>query len=749
VGTATITATSTQDSTKSGNATVTVTLPAPSNLVYPQTMISASVRQAITPDIPTVTGAVSSYSVSPALPTGLSLSTTTGAISGTPTTAVAQTAYTVTATNAGGNTTTIVTITVIQAQNILLELGHANNIQAIRFEGGRVLSADRAGHWVLWNYTSGVLLASGDGTQPNISTDSDLVANPIDMAGQTVVDGVANGLEIRSLSDGHLLSMIAYSGLNILPSTNGAWWKLASDGSYVCIGSKTGLFVYTLAGQIAVSKSGDYSLANSFAAPSQVFVALGPAGQNVIESISTVDGTSIVSPTFSGQFNSWFLDGTRFLTNLSTTVWVYSNTGVQQALVVLPTITNLTGQGNWIWTYDDSTPPGYPLNIYSIGSEAPSLSYSGYADTVAIASGRTIGILPYGTGQVSVIDLSGSNPSQSDYTGPIAYLNTFAASSGSQWIVGNVHGALLDGASLSSTPRYLGQGTAWSIAGASGSVAISTAIGMISVFDPYQSTLTETINFSSGKLALSTDGGVLGASANANDSQYEPDRTLNFYSLPSGNVISSFPYTLGLSPDLFDFTLATSGTTIGQVTGIPSGSAWSFSRTVTAITGGSVIWSDTGLTIGFPSLYVDPILLSPDGTLIAAYTGTSSPQSVTNVFKNGTLVTAVPGVAVGWIDNDRLLVNHYISVDGLLIQYSGCTVYSSNGVSLATPSLPELKSIQTVDSDSVYDSSHNTIYSLTTGQPIWTASFPSSGVGAVSGVYVVYESGHSVVVEAP
>ena len=67
VGTATITATSTQDSTKSGNATVTVTLAAPSNLVYPQTTISASVGQAIAPDTPTVTGTVSSYSASPAL----------------------------------------------------------------------------------------------------------------------------------------------------------------------------------------------------------------------------------------------------------------------------------------------------------------------------------------------------------------------------------------------------------------------------------------------------------------------------------------------------------------------------------------------------------------------------------------------------------------------------------------------------------------------------------------------------------
>jgi len=82
-----------------------------------------------------------------------------------------------------------------------------------------------------------------------------------------------------------------------------------------------------------------------------------------------------------------------------------------------------------------------------------------------------------------------------------------------------------------------------------------------------------------------------------------------------------------------------------------------------------------------------------------------------------------------------------------VIVYAGCAIYSATGVQLSTPALPELQSIQSVNSDSVYDPSHNAIYSLTTGQPIWTASFPGVGVGTVAGPYVVYESGHSVVIE--
>jgi len=71
---------------------------------------------AITPNSPTSTGgAVTAYSVSPTLPAGLSLSTSTGIISGTPTAVTATASYTVTASNSAGYTTATLTITVIVA----------------------------------------------------------------------------------------------------------------------------------------------------------------------------------------------------------------------------------------------------------------------------------------------------------------------------------------------------------------------------------------------------------------------------------------------------------------------------------------------------------------------------------------------------------------------------------------------------------------------------------------------------------
>lgn len=87
---------------------------APSSLSYISPS-SFSVGTAIVNLVPTVTGVVTNYSVSPSLPAGLSLNTSTGVISGTPSTASQQTTYTITATNSGGNTTASLIITVANA----------------------------------------------------------------------------------------------------------------------------------------------------------------------------------------------------------------------------------------------------------------------------------------------------------------------------------------------------------------------------------------------------------------------------------------------------------------------------------------------------------------------------------------------------------------------------------------------------------------------------------------------------------
>jgi hypothetical protein len=90
-----------------------VPMQAPSNLTYtPGTAIYMQ-GTPIPSNSPTSTGgAVTSYSVTPPLPGGLFLSTSTGVISGTAVKATATTIYTVTASNSAGSTTTPLTVTV-------------------------------------------------------------------------------------------------------------------------------------------------------------------------------------------------------------------------------------------------------------------------------------------------------------------------------------------------------------------------------------------------------------------------------------------------------------------------------------------------------------------------------------------------------------------------------------------------------------------------------------------------------------
>ncbi|MFZ1612769.1 MAG: kelch repeat-containing protein [Holophaga sp.] len=86
---------------------------APTNLTYSSNPATYQKDTAIVANTPTHSGGVvETYSVSPALPAGLTLDTKSGVITGTPTVGAATASYTVKATNTAGNTTVSLSITV-------------------------------------------------------------------------------------------------------------------------------------------------------------------------------------------------------------------------------------------------------------------------------------------------------------------------------------------------------------------------------------------------------------------------------------------------------------------------------------------------------------------------------------------------------------------------------------------------------------------------------------------------------------
>ena len=651
-----------------------------------------------------VGGKVVTWTVSPMLPAGLEFDPTSGTISGQATVASAPANFVVTATNSGGQAMGSLTIAV--AGSPLLDLGHSERVSLLRFTNSSVLSQDTANLWILQNYTSGTTLARGS-------------ASFVDLKAGTMVDETSAGLEVRAAASGQLLGTVLAQ-----PS----WWQLASDGSYVIAGSTTALTAWSTSGQLLASLTGDYSKAVAFAAPGAIFVALGPAGQNVIQTLSVTSGSSSTSAAFQGVFNSWFLDGQRFLTTQGSTVWVYSNTAVQQDIASLSTIAGLTGQGNYFWYFDKGQ-----FAVYQIGASAsPALTFSGAQ--IAIPSDSTVALLINGSGgDLWIVDLSSTSPAIAHDSLPFTYLFTYAAMSPTAWLVGNDHGVIFDGASLGTTPRTLTLGAAYNIAGGTGSVSVATASGSIFSFNTSTNALERTINFPSSQLASSSDGTVLAAVQDVIDGQYNSP-LVNVYSLPSGSPISSLP-----SVESPFITLSGSGAILGQLDTAPYNAQACYAQT-TLVTGGNPILCDS---VQGPSR----LELSPDGTLAAVSTALT-PMVTTNIYQNGKLVTTVPGWAVDWLDNGRLLVNNYKPVGQLgFPEYASATIFSPTGANLGNVPLPELHTIQPISSDLVYSPDLNAIVSLTTGAFTWASGNLPTKVGAVGGPEIVFAPGNLVLAQ--
>ena len=125
-----------------------------------------------------------------------------------------------------------------------------------------------------------------------------------------------------------------------------------------------------------------------------------------------------------------------------------------------------------------------------------------------------------------------------------------------------------------------------------------------------------------------------------------------------------------------------------------------------------------------------------------ATAGTDSSTLSTNIIHNGTLATAVSGLAAGWLDNGRVLVNTYLTTP----YPHGVLIYSPTGVALGASPLPVLRSFQPLSSDTIYSPELNSILSVSTGAVIWPISgpIPSMGVGAVAGANVVFAYGPRV-----
>ena len=714
----------------SASLSITVNDVAPSKVSYGSSSITYSATVASSTLTPTaVGGAVVSWSINPALPAGLNFSTTDGSISGTPTTPTASASYVVTAQNSGGPNTVTLTIEVDAAP--LLTLGHQSEVVYAGVTATTVFTVDYTGYWILWDYAKDTPIATGnqgchvnpDGTSPCYPEGA--------LAGSTAVTQMPGGLVFLSASDGHTLGSV---------STAVVWWKLATDGSYIATASPTSMSVWSPSGTLLFSHSGDYTKAAVFTAPGSILVGAGPAGQNVIETIAVPSGTATTGPQFNGTFSSWFTNGGAFVATAGTTALVYSSAGVQQTTFTYTSNAQLGGAGNWAWTCDGVTLTIYPATGTNPAAAATYSCEPGTSEVGVYASGSTLAV-EQGTNTFSVIDLSGAAPAKTDYTTPV-YLATgvgtapYAAVSASQWVFGTGGGAVVDGASLASTTRYFGYGSVSSIAGGTGYFAVATASGNILYFNSATFALEGTIPFSATKVVLSSDGTLLVADGSSSGSS---GGAVNVYSLPAGNLTYTWPYPESApgTPRPIDIELSGSGNVLGQV--LEAGDTDLGTVEASAPTGGPTILSISGSTGS--DVNSAPLRISPDGTLIAA-----SLASGTNLYLNGSLVTAFTGLAGGWMDNSRLVVNNYTQASSTsTATYTSCTIYGPNGTptggACALPSA--VSQFQPVTTDTIYVPAANRVLSVSTGSVTWMSGDPATGspASAVAGSQVIFVSG--------
>jgi hypothetical protein len=74
-------------------------------------------------------------------------------------------------------------------------------------------------------------------------------------AGDTAVVPIASDIVLRSLSTGSLTAKIDVPALN-LGAPSSPWWLLASDGSYIVIGSGDWYWVYGTSSQLSIFRIG-------------------------------------------------------------------------------------------------------------------------------------------------------------------------------------------------------------------------------------------------------------------------------------------------------------------------------------------------------------------------------------------------------------------------------------------------------------------------------------------------------------
>lgn len=607
------------------------------------------------------------------------------------------------------------------SSGVIFNLGLSREIAWLRRTDNRLLGTDADGNWALWNLSNKTLLASGQirgvsGVSP-------------DQAGDLFTLLTPTRLEIRSLLDGSLINAIT------TPDDPRHQGGLSLDGSYYWSATADGITAWDSNGRLLATKSGNYSKgafdgplftpgAQVIAAPGELRIGMGPAGDRAIERISLDTGTSTTSP-FSGNFHSWFLDGERFLTTASTTIRVYSaDTGTEEQSFSLPYAERLVGQADYFWMVGNWE-GSRKLVIFAVADpNAPVAVYPYDLFGSLVPIGNRIG-LAY-SDRIDLIELDPAGLKNSSVglpTVPGRWLYTWDTAGNVAF--GNERGLVFDGSDLE---RSLSCGTAYALAGSEkGTIAMATAYGIL-LFELRADSRAYlgSIPFPSYDVDLSRDGSVLAAASLHFIRVDQGDTALRIWSLPDQSELRADP-----APPIFnDVRLSALGNLLSS-SSLQDPTSSGAVRTVSDLDGNvSFERGASGADL--------QLVLSEDGSRIAVQRGSDS--TVSDIYENGTVIESFTGYPLLWIDEDHLLMDA-----------PRPTIYRIPGGAQPGPNLEALgnEDPQLISSTEVYAARSNKVFSLSTGEELWSCETTNHGAVAADNIAFIPQRSSNKLVSLP
>ncbi len=417
----------------------------------------------------------------------------------------------------------------------------------------------------------------------------------------------------------------------------------------------------------------------------------------------------------------------------------------------LPSTVGLGGVGNYVWEWDHSFTG--PLRIYSATDlSAPIQTFLSDGDTF-ISSGTIIADLH---GTVRLISLGASITTGASLTTRQTGPEAFAADADGHWVIGNGEGVVIDDAAvLSQSWDTYSLGLARSLASSSNAqAAIATASGHTLVMSVGATTaVTGMLQVLASQTALSDDGSILVAT-DLSGGQTGDDRSLHTFSTADGSLLYTWPYQLpAYGTTLLGFSFAPKGRVICQMLGTCDVNAcWIPSRLYTDPVGNTFpSYGPTPYTTSVDLLTEQTPRFSPDGVHAVFGPIGYGGQATTQVYSNGSLVTAVSGIALAWLDDDHFIDATYrYQSQGGFGTYVQDTVqiYDSTGTVIGSAMLPDIQGLPLVPVGGtlVFCPWLNEVLDYSTGAVYWKGD-PTVHTGVAVGEYVLYTKNERVFID--